>query len=253
MRKPAQERRRPRAAWPAVVAGLALLLGLAAAAPGFAKHDGKRVKVTPKHMKGWVFLQEIPVGSGTMVRGPGTPPRGKGSAELEVDSTGREILAKAAYRGTHLSDVTRLTYWTYRQEGLPPLAISLQFEIDPDLGDANETYQGRLIYEPYYTHPVLTGVWQMWNTQDDAPLGNWWFSRAPQNTPVTGCAISDPCTWSELLSKFPNVGVHRTFGAVLLKAGGPWPPGFVGNTDALAIGVNGKTTVYDFEPGKKKH
>jgi hypothetical protein len=234
----------------AAVAVLMLLFGLLAASSGFANGaHGKRVIVSPKHMHGWAFFEEVPEGEGRMVFGPENPPLGKGSAELEVDSMGREILGKAAYQGTLLSDFTKLTYWTFGQEGvIPPLAISLQFEIDPNLADANEAYQGRLVYEPYFTQVVLPDVWQKWNTQDDAPLGNWWFSRAPQNTPGIGCAQADPCAWSELLTKFPNAGVHRTFGAVLLKAGGPWPPGFVGNTDALAIGVRGKTTTYDFEP-----
>jgi hypothetical protein len=210
--------------------------------------DGRHVVVSPTDMKGWGFAEETPTGSGMMVHGPGAPPAGDGSAQLQVDSTGGWILAKAAYQGTYLRDVTKLTYWTYRQFGAPPFAIALQFNVDRDLTDIDETYQGRIVYEPYYTHAVLPGAWQRWNTQDDALLGNWWFTRAPQNTPGTGCAISDPCTWSEVLAKFPNVGVHRTFGAVVLKAGGGWLGGFVGNTDALVVGVSGSNTVYDFEP-----
>jgi len=69
--------------------------------------------------------------------------------------------------------------------------------------------------------------------------------------------LQDPCQLAERRSNpvsrpHPGIGVHRTFGIVLLKAGRPWPGRFVGNTDALAIGVRGRTTVYDFEPGKSK-
>ena len=209
---------------------------------------GKVVRVTPDNMKGWAFAQETPTGSGMMVRGPARPPLGEGSAQLTVNSTGGEILGKAGYQGTPLRDFSRLSYWTYRQFGSPALAIALQFNIDRDLTDADESFAGRIVYEPYYTKTVLTGAWQQWNTQDDAQPGNWWFTRAPQNTPVTGCSQADPCTWSEVLTKFPNAGVHRTFGGVILKAGSNWLGGFVGNTDALAIGVEGKTTVFDFEP-----
>ena len=232
------------------MAVLTLALGLLAAAPASADHSdrGKREKVTPTNMKGWAFAQETPNGAGMMVRGPSRPPLGKGSAQLQVDSTGGWILGKAAYQGTPLRDFSRLSYWTYRQSGLPPFAIALQFNIDRDLTDADETFQGRIVYEPYYTKTVLTGVWQRWDTQDNAQPGNWWFTRAPQNALVTGCSQADPCTWSEVLTKFPNAGVHRKFGAVILKAGGGWAGGFVGNTDALAIGVRGKTTVFDFEP-----
>jgi hypothetical protein len=249
MRAVTHARPRPTALRMAVALASTLLLALFLVSPSPAVPDqGKRVKVSPKHMKGWAFLEEVPVGSGEMVFGPAEPPLGKGSAQLEVDSNGREILFAPKYQGTYLRDFTSLTYWTYRQVGLPPFAISLQFNIDLDLTDANESFQGRLVYEPYYTHLVLTGVWQMWDTQDDAPLGNWWFSRAPGNAPVTGCPQFDPCTWSEVLAKFPNAGVHRTFGIILLRAGGPWPGGFVGNSDALEVGVRDKETVYDFEP-----
>lgn len=237
-----------------IVLTLALLVPAQAVAHDDDEDRGDVVRVTPKHMQGWAFAQETPNGAGMMVRGPEDPPLGKGSAQLEVDSTGGWILGKAAYQGTPLAEFTRLSYWTYRQASVSPaVAIALQFNIDRDLTDADESYQGRLVYEPYYTKTVLTGVWQQWNTQDDAAPGNWWFTKAPQNTPVTGCAISDPCTWSELLAKFPNAGVHRAFGAVILKAGGGWAGGFVGNTDALAIGVDGDTTVYDFEPGGGGH
>ena len=246
---------RPRhgaAVWLLVLAGM--LIGAPIAAADGEKGDkgdnGKRVVVSPKNMKGWSFAQETPNGSGMMVRGPERPPLGKGSAQLTVDSTGGEILGKAGYQGTPLADFSKLTYSTYRQFGAPAFAIALQFNIDRDLTDADESFQGRIVYEPYYTKLVLTGAWQRWDTQDDAQPGNWWFTKSPQNTPVTGCSQADPCTWSEVLAKFPNAGVHRTFGAVLLKAGGNWFGGFVGNTDALAIGVDGKTTVFDFEPNR---
>lgn len=213
---------------------------------------GKVVHVTPKKMHGWSFVQEGPVGAGAMVKGPKRPPRGKGSAQLQVNDTGREILVNAAYQGTPLRDFTRLTYWTYRQHGTPPLAISMQFNIDPDLSDANEAYQGRLVYEPYFSHTVLTNTWQRWNTRDNALPGNWWFSNAAAAA-AGGCSQATPCTWAKVLANYPNAGVHRTAGAVLLRAGGPWLGGFVGNTDALAIGVKGKTTVYDFEPSRGGH
>jgi len=236
---------------------ITLVLSLVAAAPVLAGDDndgkghGKRIVVSPENMHGWAFFQETPIGSGMMEEGPANPPAGKGSANLIVDSNGRELLYKRAYQGTYLRDFTQLEYSTYKTLGAPALAVSLQFEIDPNLNDANETYQGRLVYEPYYSHLVMAGVWQTWNTQDDALPGNWWFSRAPQNTPFIGCSQALPCTWSQLLTRFPDAGVHRTFGAVFLKAGGPWPPGFDGNTDALTIGCNGRTILWDFENSKE--
>ena len=244
-------------------AALALVLSLVSATPALAdddknndngNHGGKRIVVSPENMRGWGFAQETPNGRGRMEFGPGDPPAGRGSAELWVDSTGGEILAKAAYQGTPLHNFTRLEYWTYRTAPMVAIVqIALQFNIDRDLMDTDESYQGRLVYEPYYSHPIeaaRSGVWLRWNTQDEAQPGSWWFTRAPQNLPVTGCSQADPCTWSEVLAKFPHIGVHRTLGAVILKAGGGWAPGFVGNTDALTIGCGGRTITWDFEPSQ---
>lgn len=209
-----------------------------------AAHESGTVVVHPGDMQGWGFFQETPTGSGAMVNGPASPPLGTGSANLIVDNTGGEILGYAHYQGTLLSDIDDLSYSTYRAAGGPALAIALQFNIDTDLTDAVTSWQGRLVYEPYYTHPVVTGAWQTWDPQDDASTGNWWFTGAPQNTV---CSMGNPCTWSEVLAAFPDAGIHATLGAVILKAGSGWAGGFDGNTDALTISVDGTSTTYDFE------
>ncbi len=202
--------------------------------------------VYPGNENGWVFVDDNDnsVGSGTFVSGPATPPLGNGSARLFANvSSDREMLVLPQYQGTKLSDITKLEYSTYRVSGGPALAIALQFNIDTDLTDANTSWQSRLVYEPYYTHTVNTGVWQTWNTQDDSGTGNWWFAGAPQNAV---CGIGNPCTWSELKAAFPNAGIHSTLGAILFKAGGGWT-GFDGNVDAFTIGVNNVDNTYDFE------
>ena len=211
-----------------------------------ATHQSGTVVVHPADMQGWGFAQETPNGSGQMVAGPETPPLGTGSANLIVDNTGGWILGYAHYEGTPLADIDRLEYSTYRTTGSSALAIALQFNIDFDLTDAITVFQGRLVYEPYYTHTVVTGEWQTWNTLDDAGTGNWWFTRPPGNLT---CSIANPCTWSEVLAAFPNAGIHPSpgLGAVLLKAGGGWIGGFDGNTDALTIGISGVTVTYDYE------
>jgi hypothetical protein len=198
--------------------------------------------VHPGDMQGWQFAQETPNGSGAMVSGPENPPLGQGSANLIVDSTGGEILAKAGYQGLRLDEITNLEYSTYRTAGGDALAIALQFNIDADVTDANNAFQGRLVYEPYYTHTVLTGEWQTWSPMDDAGAGNWWFSNGALAA-ASGCSIATPCTWSEVLAAFPNAGIHNTLGAVILKAGGGWVGGFDGNVDALTINDD----TYDFE------
>lgn len=210
-----------------------------------AGHESGTVVVWPGDMRGWAFVQETAVGTGQMVAGPDAPPLGGGSANLTVNSTGGMILGVADFAGTPLADIETLTYSTYRTAGSAALAIALQINVDTDLTDANVGWQGRLVYEPYYTHAVATGAWQTWNTQDDAGTGNWWFTGAPGNAT---CSIGNPCTWSEVLAAFPNAGVHPTLGAVGLKAGSGWASGFDGNVDALSIALAGGNSVtYDFE------
>lgn len=222
----------------AILAGLLSFSFLAVAA------QSTTVNVTPGDMKGWGFLQETPTGSGSLVNGPSNPPLGTGSANLQVDSTGGVIIGKADYQGTRLVDITKLEYSTYRTSGGPALAIALQFNIDFDLMDSVNTYQGRMVYEPYHTKTVEDLKWQTWNPMDNDSDGNWWFTNA---IGAAECPHGDPCTWQEVLDAFPKAGIHSDFGAVILKAGGGWTGGFDGNVDALTIGVNGADTTYNFE------
>jgi hypothetical protein len=73
----------------------------------------------------------------------------------------------------------------------------------------------------------------------------------PVNGALTtnACVQATPCTWTQLLAAFPNIGVHASYGAVVLKAGSNWA-GFRGNVDQLSIGVSGVTTTFDFEPSQ---
>ncbi len=226
-----------------------ILISLVGAGAGFAVLAGSvfaaTAIITPSNMQGWGFTQETPTGSGALVTGPGTPPLGAGSANLIVDSTGGEIIAKAGYQGLKFADITNLQYSTYRTSGAPALAIALQFNVDGDVTDTNNAFQGRIVYEPYHTQTVTTGVWQTWDPLNDSAgtgTGNWWFSNGGLATSST-CAQATPCTYAQVLAAFPNGGVHNTFGAVVLKAGGGWTGGFDGNADALQ--VNNDT--YDFE------
>ena len=192
----------------------------------------------------WGFLEETPTGSGALVSGPGTPPTGVGSAELTIDSAGGVLFGTSDYGGTYLRDINTLTYQTYRQSGSAALAAGLQFNVDYDLTDANTGWQGRLVYEPYWTgvNPA-TGMWEEWDTL--AADAQWWGSGAPGNTL---CPQSNPCSLGEVLANWPNIGVHATIPGVVFKAGSSWGSGFVGNVDDFTIQVHGDTVHYDFEP-----
>jgi hypothetical protein len=194
-------------------------------------------------MQGWVFFQETTGSStGSMVTGPTTPPIGVGSANL-VLGTGSIVLGKAAYAGVRLDSITSLRYSTYRTSGPASAAITLQFNIDNNLNDAITSWQGRLVYEPYRSQMVATGNWQTWDTLVTTGSGSWWGSPNPISTLDDQCPQSDPCTWNEVLSRFPNIGVNSVDGAVLLKAGSGGGPADL-NVDKLVI----NNDVYDFGP-----
>jgi hypothetical protein len=210
------------------------------------------VVVHPGNPNGWGFLEEVPVGAGAFVEGPGTPPLSGGSAELTVDGTGREILATINEAGVLLANITRFEYSTYRDtfDAGNNLAVSLQFDVDNDATDGDNAFKGRLVFEPYLQAPggVVEDTWQTWDTLTGPAAGYWWASQAPINAT---CPQANPCTWAEVLAAYPNARVRvgpGIFGALLLRAGGPWTGGFTGNVDNLILGVLGDDKIYDFEP-----
>jgi hypothetical protein len=122
------------------------------------------VTVSPANQNGWVFFDDNPgtgTGSGGFEAGPATPPLGAGSAFLTVDSQGRHAFATAAYAGTRMDDLLGLLYSSYQDNNSNTVvAISLQFDIDYDLNDTTNSYQGRLVFEPYLTGTVQQNAWQ---------------------------------------------------------------------------------------------
>jgi hypothetical protein len=210
--------------------------------------------VSPANQNGWVFFDDNPgvgTGSGGFEDGPATPPLGVGSAFLQVDAQGRYALGTAAYAGTRMDDISGLGYYSYQNNNTNTVvAPSLQFDIDYDLNDASNTFQGRLVFEPYQSGTVQQNVWQNW----DALAGNWYGTRTTVTVNNTAgvsnpCQQGTPCTWQQVLALFPNAGVRNTATSlVLFKAGGPWSPGFRGNVDDFRITVNTAQTTYDFEP-----
>ena len=208
-------------------------------------------------MDGWQFIDDqasvpcVDAALCQMTSGPGEAPLGSGSAELSAPTSAAGVaLALQAFGGTRLDNITDLRYATLRQSSDPGnnLAIALQLTADFDLTDNSTAWQGRLVFEPYQANggQVSESLWQTW----DAKAGKWWGTRATvtrNGVAVTNpCVQSSPCTWSELLAAFPNLGIHPTYGSLFLKAGSGWT-GFKGNVDALTIGVGGVTTTYDFE------
>ena len=176
------------------------------------------------------------------VNGPMSPPAGTGSVHLTKTGADSYGIATNQFAGSSLNSISSLKYSTYRASGETSQAASLGFDVDSDNTDSDIGYQGRLTYEPYFTHTVSTGAWQNWDTQDDAGTGNWWFSRTTLSGGESNqCVQSDPCTWSELNTKYPHASI---LGRFILRTNGANGQVFNGNVDNLTF----NSTTYDFEP-----
>ncbi|TMF72944.1 MAG: hypothetical protein E6I18_16500 [Chloroflexi bacterium] len=237
----------------AFVAALAAmaLLGQAVAASGV-------VVVTPNHMDGWT-VDAIGTGNVTFVTGPGTPPVGKGSAQLTIGANGDDhaSLRNRLYSGTKLTDLTALSYSTYVHStpAVPgpnhcdPLtafggeqAVYVLLNIDNDNDGIADDF---IFFEPTYTAPFSCDTWNSWDTL--APTSKWWSASdpvfAPPGAPLAAYELAHPNA-TIVNSSTGQGGVRLSSGE-----GAPSWNNFIGNTDALTIGVAGKgTTTYDFEP-----
>ncbi|GIV57334.1 MAG: hypothetical protein KatS3mg042_0247 [Rhodothermaceae bacterium] len=203
---------------------------------------------------GWGFVVETGSGSGDLVPGPGTPPLGTGSARFLLDNTSSGVLlGTQRFAGIRFDAMTQLTYSTWADPANTNVFAvpSLQFNVDYDLTDGTTSWQGRLVFEPYYDNTIALGTWQTW----DALAGRWWMSGTPVVGDVTGtqiCPISSPCDVATLLANFPDMGIQTgTLAGLLLKAGSGWDIEAV-YADALTVGyLDGATelvTTFDFEP-----
>jgi hypothetical protein len=199
------------------------------------------VTVTQASPSGWLGIDDNGNGGSlSYSAGPATPPLGNGSAQLEVTSTNQGyLLYKNAYGGTRLADVSNYMYSTYVQTGNNLIAPSAQINIDKDVTDADTSYQGRLVYEPYMNGSVQDGQWQTWN----AASGKWWLTKSATLF-GNNCGQGSPCTFGELTALYPDMGVASGAIAGLgFKAGSSWSS-FKGNVDAFSF----NTDAYDFEP-----
>jgi len=203
------------------------------------------ILVDPSHMGNWTFQQDSgTTGAGSFVTGPGTPPLGSGSAQLsESNSASSEILFNYSTNvGTPLADISALSYYSYvaSSPGSSDQSPSLQFNVVSN--SSATSYEGRLVFEPYYTSTITAGVWQAWDAMNGA---NWWFSKASVFT--NGCTMSHPCTWAQVLADYPNVEINNSFGGFGFKVGSGWTS-FVGNVDNFTMTVSSVTTTYNFDP-----
>ena len=261
----------------AIFAGtaLALLVALAAAASASAAETEVRVG---GHMNGWIgqtnasegdvpheFGEPLPPheafcsGSVSLVPGAGTPPLGRGSAELRTGNgtTGGECAAQirnSGYAGGKLAELTALSYWTYLQEH----TVNEQQDTFLTLfvnneGRAHGAVDDELFFEPpYQTHasgnpslpeqgPVELGTWQSWNAAE----GGWWDNNEELGTPGSG--VEPLAGYLEQYPEAVIVNSSRGGGVRVAVGEAEEDAKFVSYVDDFTIAFATETT-YNFEP-----
>jgi hypothetical protein len=201
-------------------------------------------------------------GSVTFVTGPGTPPRGTGSLRLQTNpgrGDGSAQMRSTRYAGVLLKDLTELSYYAYLTtnagnfQQFPYLAIDVTCAgTCVALGGGTD----RLFFEPPYQEPLTGGptcaipgqgptiphTWQKW----DALHGCWW-----DNNGELGSGGNDTRPLSDFITLHPDAAIRNPsgIGGVRLAVGFASPTDlFDGNIDMVTVGVQGRSTSYDFEP-----
>lgn len=124
---------------------------------------------------------------------PVAPPLGSGAFQMDINTSGAYYLGAPLYSNTRLTDITELSYSTYRTsvDAGNNLAIALQLNVDYDANDTTSSWQGRLVYEPYNKPgtggTVMQDTWYNWDTL----AGRWWMTG---NAIVGNVSVGKACT-----------------------------------------------------------
>jgi hypothetical protein len=221
------------------------------------------VDVTPNNMGTWAFYStdaggaiNMGSGSGQMVDGPGTPPLGIGSANLNVGANNGDQsvqLRNSDWAGTRLDALTSLSYSTYATSWngsqLPFVNLYLNY-------GTGTTRDDRLWFEPTYSSAgagngnpnpqanVAQGQWQTWNM-----LTGMWYAEDGNSGPG-----SNAITFAAYLALHPDATIINDpsqggLGGIRIASGFASPEdNFNTNVDAFTIGTSSGTTTYNFEP-----
>lgn len=157
------------------------------------------------------------------------------AARFQLSSTMQALalqLHDNSLGGLPLTQVEELSYCTRLIDGPRPYAVTLQLNIDADVTDGDDRWQGRLVFTPSHNGAVIQGEWQCWNTL----VGKWWATGGPL---VEIAPANSPLPLGTLLAYYPNLGINDSYTAVVLKAGDGWS-NFVGEASPVVIGVEGE-------------
>jgi len=191
--------------------------------------------------------------------GPGTPPLGAGSVEFAIGPNGGASaqMRSTHYNGVSLGDITALIYSTYVSTPgsggqAPYIILNLDTNGDTTVEDQlffepvyqNGTYSGDPVPNQCGANPncVVVGQWQTWN----ARTGGWWALSANTFGPplVTLDTYFAAHPTARIINSASGLGGLRFVTGI---GAGSWN-NFVGNIDAVTVGVNQNETTFNFEP-----
>lgn len=190
----------------------------------------------------WVLYTRAgtPASAGQFRLGPGNPPLGAGSLQLQTVSGNEKVfLFNYDHVGTRLADVDDIAYSTFRIAGNQQQVTALNLQVDPDGPDVPGGFT-TLVFEPVYNTDqgaVVTGAWQDWTATGS---GVWWSTRPIPGTGCAGATAACDQTWDEIVANNPDATI---LGGVGVNQGS-------GN-DSLTAAVDGFTfdeTTYDLGP-----
>jgi len=216
------------------------------------------ITVTDCNLQGWV---KQPSANTTLqfTLGPSIPPLGKGSLEYFAPDRSQTRIRSTSYHNTLLSSITEFRYSTFiqsRQTNTDNIYVVLQVDRNNDgLTDDNLIFESRWQTGIWVAGilpdqgPEIPNTWQTW----DLLHGGWFAGPPPNPNPEMGGALFSLASY---ITKYPTAkivnqnlaggtgGIRVNFGCPVGYCGG----NYKGNADAFTIGINGQTTIYDFEP-----
>jgi hypothetical protein len=215
------------------------------------------VTVTDCNLNGWIKDQR-----GTtkikFINGPSVPPLGKGSFQIYAPDARSNVgrIRNGQYSGVLVSAVTELSFSTFiesRASTVNPYSDAPFVVLQVDANGDNIA-EFHLVFDPSsQTQPFVQnhfpdqgetqpGVWQHWDMYHGG-----WFDGA--DDPQHGFPLFSLASFA---AQHPTARIlnDATQGgaAIRVSGGGPVSSGnFLGEIDNFRIGINGVTTIYDFE------
>ncbi|WP_190300459.1 T9SS type A sorting domain-containing protein [Rufibacter hautae] len=221
------------------------------------------ITVTDCNLNGWVDLRYPNTTTAITTNAP-NPPLGTGSLEYTTQTGALGNFRNESFHNTLLASLTTFKYSTYiqsRTNDTDNIFVVLQVDRTGD-GLADD----HLIFEPRWQTgswvagilpdqgPTVENTWQTW----DMLHAIWWLGPPRVLNPEKG---GEYLLLAAYISQYPEARIVNQplgggIGGIRVNVGSPrfapfidyWGGAFTGYLDAFTIGINGHTTIYNFEP-----